>query len=71
MTTTFADLGVPAEIVSALARQGITKPFPIQAASIADGLAGRDLCGKAATGSGKTIAFGVPMVARVTRSAPK
>ena len=71
MTTTFADLGVPAEIVSALARQSITEPFPIQAASIADGLAGRDLCGKAATGSGKTIAFGVPMVARVTRSAPK
>ncbi|MCB0970734.1 MAG: DEAD/DEAH box helicase [Acidimicrobiales bacterium] len=71
MTTTFAALGVPDDIVAALARRGITEPFAIQAATIADGLAGRDLCGKAATGSGKTIAFGVPLVARVTRSAPK
>lgn len=71
MTTTFASLGVPEPIVAALAERGITEPFPIQVATIADGLAGKDLCGKAPTGSGKTIAFGVPMVARVTRSAPK
>ena len=51
--------------------RGIDEPFPIQIATIPPALAGRDLCGKAPTGSGKTIAFGVPMVARVTRSAPK
>jgi superfamily II DNA/RNA helicase len=71
MSTTFASLGVPEPIVATLARRGITEPFPIQVATIADALAGRDLCGKAPTGSGKTIAFGIPMVARVTRSAPK
>jgi superfamily II DNA/RNA helicase len=71
MTTTFASLGVPEATVAALDRRGITTPFPIQVATIADGLAGRDLCGKAPTGSGKTIAFGIPMVARVTRSAAK
>ena len=71
MTTTFADLAVPAEIARALADRGITEPFPIQAATIPDGLAGRDLCGKAPTGSGKTIAFGIPLVARGSRSAPK
>jgi superfamily II DNA/RNA helicase len=71
MTTTFASLGVPEPIVAALDRRGITAPFPIQVATIADALAGRDLCGKAPTGSGKTIAFGIPMVSRVTHSAPK
>ncbi|MCB0960893.1 MAG: DEAD/DEAH box helicase, partial [Acidimicrobiales bacterium] len=71
MPPTFESLGVPAPIVTALARRGITEPFPIQAATIADALEGRDLCGKAPTGSGKTLAFGIPMVARVTRSAPK
>src|SRR5690606_22117061 len=50
---------------------GITSAFPIQVATIPDGIAGRDLCGKAATGSGKTIAFGIPMVMRVKRAAPK
>jgi superfamily II DNA/RNA helicase len=62
---------VPEAIATALADRGITDPFPIQAATIPPALDGRDLCGKAPTGSGKTIAFGVPMVARVTRSAPK
>ncbi len=71
MTTTFAGLGVPENIARALAERGITEPFPIQEATLRDSLAGRDLCGKAPTGSGKTIAFGIPMVARVTRSAPK
>ena len=71
MTTTFASLGVPADIARTLADRGIDEPFPIQVATIPDGLAGRDLCGKAPTGSGKTIAFGIPMVAKVTRSAPK
>ena len=62
---TFADLGVPSFIVSALADRGIDAPFAIQAATIADGLAGRDVCGRAPTGSGKTIAFGIPLIAHV------
>ena len=71
MTASFAELGVPAAIVESLTERGITEPFPIQAATIADALAGRDLCGKAPTGSGKTIAFGIPMVVKVTRAEPK
>ena len=56
----FQDLGVRADIVAALDARGITEPFPVQAASIPDALAGRDICAKAPTGSGKTIAFGIP-----------
>ena len=70
----FAQLGVPAFICDALAERGITIPFAIQAATIADGLAGRDVLGRAPTGSGKTIAFGVPSVANITalgRSQPR
>jgi superfamily II DNA/RNA helicase len=58
----FADLGVHPSLVAALADQGITHPFAIQALTIADALAGRDVCGKAKTGSGKTLAFGVPIL---------
>jgi superfamily II DNA/RNA helicase len=61
----FAALGVAPELVSALESQGITEPFPVQALTIADALAGRDVCGKAKTGSGKTLAFGVPMLQRL------
>ncbi len=68
MSPTFSDLGVPADLVGRLERRGIVVPFPIQVASIADALAGRDLCGRAPTGSGKTLAFGVPMVARVGKA---
>ena len=67
---TFAELGVPASIVTALARRDITKPFEIQTATLADALAGRDICGRAPTGSGKTIAFGIPLVAGAGRGAP-
>jgi superfamily II DNA/RNA helicase len=69
--TTFADLGVPAPIVALLAEQGIETAFPIQEMTLADALAGRDLCGKAPTGSGKTIAFGIPMVAHVGQAQPR
>jgi superfamily II DNA/RNA helicase len=69
--TTFADLGVPADLVSVLEKRGITEPFPIQTAVIPDGLAGRDVCGRAPTGSGKTFAFGIPLIARVGKAAPK
>jgi superfamily II DNA/RNA helicase len=67
---TFADLGVPPKIVATLRGRGIDAPFPIQALTIADGLAGRDLCGRAPTGSGKTLAFGIPLAARLGRSGP-
>jgi superfamily II DNA/RNA helicase len=62
MTKTFADLGLREPLVAALAEQGITEPFPIQQQTIEDGLAGRDVCGKAKTGSGKTLAFGLPLL---------
>ena len=68
---TFASLGVPADIARRLTDRGIESAFPIQAATLPDALAGRDICGKAPTGSGKTIAFGIPMVAAITRAAPK
>jgi superfamily II DNA/RNA helicase len=68
--TTFKDLGLRAEIVDALAAHGIDEPFAIQAATIADALAGRDVCGKAKTGSGKTLAFGLPTLQRVHDARP-
>jgi len=68
--TTFRELGLQAEFVDALASQGIDEPFPIQAATIADALAGRDVCGKAKTGSGKTLAFGLPMLQTVQPARP-
>jgi superfamily II DNA/RNA helicase len=67
---TFADLGLEAEIVRALAAAGIQQPFPIQQATITDALAGRDVCGKAKTGSGKTLAFGLPMLQTVREARP-
>ncbi|WP_290718398.1 DEAD/DEAH box helicase, partial [Gordonia sp. UBA7599] len=63
MTTTFASLGVPEALVKALAAQGKTEPFPIQAATLADTLAGDDVLGRGKTGSGKTLAFAIPLVA--------
>ena len=62
-TAGFASLGVPAPLVDALADAGITAPFPIQAAALPDALAGRDVLGRGRTGSGKTIAFGIPLIA--------
>jgi superfamily II DNA/RNA helicase len=62
LPTTFADLGVPADLIALLARGGITEPFPIQAATIPDALAGRDVSGRAPTGSGKTLAFAIAAV---------
>lgn len=65
MTPTFEQLGLPPPIVDALARQGVTEPFPIQVAAIPDAIGGGDVCGMAPTGSGKTIAFGSAVLARV------
>jgi superfamily II DNA/RNA helicase len=70
VSTTFDALGVSTELVDALAAQGIAEPFPIQSLTIADGLAGRDVLGKAKTGSGKTLAFGVPMLDRIGKAEP-
>jgi superfamily II DNA/RNA helicase len=61
----FAELGVDERLCTTLAAQGITVAFPIQAMTIADALAGRDVCGKAKTGSGKTLGFGLPMLQRL------
>jgi superfamily II DNA/RNA helicase len=65
---TFADLGLPPVLVRALAAQGATAPFPIQAATLPDALAGRDVLGRGRTGSGKTYAFVLPMLARLAAS---
>ncbi len=64
--TSFSNLGVPARLSDVLARQGIETPTPIQAATLPDSLAGRDVLGRGRTGSGKTYAFLLPLVARLT-----
>ena len=71
MPPTFAQLGVPESICRALERNGIHKPFEIQAAVIADAMDGRDICGRAPTGSGKTLAFGIPLIADVGQARPR
>ncbi|MET1000853.1 MAG: DEAD/DEAH box helicase [Acidimicrobiia bacterium] len=68
--SSFAELGLRAELVDALAAQGIEHPFAIQQVTIEDALAGHDVCGKAKTGSGKTLAFGLPMLQRVDEARP-
>ncbi|MGW4195662.1 DEAD/DEAH box helicase [Streptomyces sp. NPDC005004] len=60
----FADLDMPRELLSALGSQGVTVPFPIQAATLPNSLAGRDVLGRGRTGSGKTLAFGLALLAR-------
>lgn len=62
---TFAQLGLPADLVTTLARRGMHAPFAIQAAALPDALAGRDVLGRAQTGSGKTLAFGLPLITRL------
>jgi superfamily II DNA/RNA helicase len=62
---TFAELGLPEPLLRALATQGFTDPFPIQAATLPDAIAGRDLLGRGQTGSGKTLAFGLAVLARL------
>jgi superfamily II DNA/RNA helicase len=68
--TTFADLGIAPELLSVLTEAGFETPFPIQAMTIPDGLAGIDVLGKAKTGSGKTLAFGLPIVESLVRAEP-
>jgi len=67
--TSFLDLGVPADLAAVLAKDGKTEAFAIQRDTLPDSLAGRDLLGRGRTGSGKTIAFALPLVARIAASA--
>lgn len=67
----FADLGIPSDLVDLLAGDGIVSPTPIQAMCIPEALADRDVCGRAETGSGKTLAFGLPLVLRTERAGQK
>ena len=71
LAVTFAELGVPSTVTRVLSRQGINEPFEVQRVAIPDALAGRDICGRAPTGSGKTIAFGIPVIIRTAGSVPK
>ena len=70
VTASFEALGVSPDLIARLADDGIDAPFAIQELTIRDGLAGRDVCGKAKTGSGKTLAFGLPLVQRVSKAEP-
>ena len=70
MTTSFDALGVAPDLAGALAAQGKTHAFAIQELTLADALAGRDVCGKAKTGSGKTLAFGLPVLQTVKAAEP-
>ncbi len=65
---TFAELGMDARLVRALAARDIREPFAIQARALPDALAGRDVLGRAQTGSGKTLAFGLPLLTRLAAS---
>jgi superfamily II DNA/RNA helicase len=62
---TFASLGVPSSLVAVLDNGGITTPFPIQTATLPDALAGRHILGRAKTGSGKTLGYALPLIARI------
>ncbi|MFI0480164.1 DEAD/DEAH box helicase [Actinomadura sp. 9N215] len=69
----FSDLRMPAPLLTALNRNGMTTPFPIQAAALPNALAGRDVLGRGRTGSGKTLAFGLALLTRLSghRAAPR
>ncbi|GAA1859442.1 DEAD/DEAH box helicase [Microbacterium koreense] len=67
--SSFASLGVPEKLAAVLADSGKIEPFPIQRDTLPDSLAGHDVLGRGRTGSGKTIAFALPLVARLSGSA--
>ncbi|MEI8051319.1 MAG: DEAD/DEAH box helicase [Actinomycetes bacterium] len=68
LTASFADLGVPAALCELLAAEGISHPFPIQAATMIDTMGGHDVLGRGRTGSGKTLAFVLPILTRLASS---
>jgi superfamily II DNA/RNA helicase len=67
--SSFTELGVPADLTAALAERGITTPFPIQATALPVALSGADVIGQGRTGTGKTLAFGLPLIDRLDRTA--
>ncbi|WP_328320730.1 DEAD/DEAH box helicase [Streptomyces sp. NBC_00388] len=69
----FGALGLPPELTAVMTGLGVTEPFPIQAATLPNALAGHDVLGRARTGSGKTLAFGLALLARTAgmRAEPK
>ncbi|TDU02955.1 superfamily II DNA/RNA helicase [Streptomyces sp. 846.5] len=69
----FSELDMPSGLLATLTREGVTEPFPIQAATLPNALAGRDVLGRGRTGSGKTLAFGLALLARTAgrRAEPK
>jgi superfamily II DNA/RNA helicase len=67
----FSGMGLPTPVVNELTHQGLVHPFPIQAAAIPDGLAGRDVLGRGPTGSGKTFTFGLPVISRLVGGSSK
>jgi superfamily II DNA/RNA helicase len=69
--TTFHDLGVIPEIADALEIEGIIEPFPIQSLAVPIGLSGHDIIGQARTGTGKTLAFGIPLLQRIEHGGKK
>ena len=69
--SSFNTLGLPTNLVEVLTGLGITEPIPIQAATLPDSLAGRDVLGRGRTGSGKTYGFLLPLVARLAASGAK
>src|SRR3954447_9832411 len=68
LAQTFAELGLAAELVRVLTREGITTPFEIQSATMPDALAGRDVRGRGQPGPGKPRAFGLPLLTRIAKS---
>jgi len=69
--TTFRELGLAPALINALDAQGITSPFPIQAATIPDAIAGHDILGRGQTGSGKTLAFGLALLHNINGAKAK
>ncbi|MFG2553916.1 DEAD/DEAH box helicase [Streptomyces sp. NPDC048581] len=69
----FTELDMPGQLLATLSAEGVTAPFPIQAATLPNSLAGRDVLGRGRTGSGKTLAFGLALLARTAgqRAEPK
>src|SRR6202034_2309126 len=68
---TFRELGVADEICAALEAAGIVTAFPIQALALPIALDGQDIIGQARTGTGKTLAFGIPLIERLAGTADR
>src|SRR5688500_19810950 len=70
MTKTFEELGLSAQLTKALAENGFKEPFPIQETAIPLILQGKDVVGQAHTGTGKTAAFGLPILQQIKPGGP-